>query len=195
MILISEKLNKTKYIITEWEQIRYIPNIKVNGITYSLVLNCIRDEEYICKTLSIIKSPEKIYSDTLYTFIVETTKYNENIILLSKQEIINIINSFGFKIEWANQIKLSSKEYDILCSLFRLGYNYVQRLRYSEPIDETYLACTENVLSTYASTFKPKKMHDICNIEISKNDFKWIETEQYISIPTIIGINIRGAKC
>jgi hypothetical protein len=33
-------------------------------------------------------------------------------------------------------------------------------------------------------------MQDICNMEISKNDFMWIETEQYISIPTIIGIDV-----
>ena len=182
--------HNTRYLISEWEQIRYIPNIKVNGVTYSLILNCIRDEEYICKTLSIIKSPEKVYSDTLYTFIVETTKYNENIKLLSRQEILNIVNSFGFDIEWTNSIKLSMKEYDILCSLYRLGYNYVQRLRYSQTNNDTYLACTENILSTYDSSFKPKKMQDICNMKISKNDFMWIETEQYISIPTIIGINV-----
>ena len=182
-----------KYLITEWEQLRFIPTVKTNNINYGLKLCSIKYDNCICKTLSIIRDPDTHKSQTLYTFIVDTVKLDSNIALLDKQTIINIINSFGFNIEWRNQISLSVKEYDILCSLFRLGYNYVQRLKLFVPYNLTYLAVTENVLSTYDTKFIPKKMEDICNIKLTDNDFKWIETEQYISIPTILGINVRNS--
>lgn len=182
-----------KYLITEWEQLRFIPTVKTNNINYGLKLCSIKYNDCICKTLSIIREPGTHKSQTLYTFIVDTVKLDSNITLLDKQTVINIINSFGFNVEWRNQISLSVKEYDILCSLFRLGYNYVQRLKLSVPYNLTYLAVTENVLSTYDTKFIPKKMEDICNIKLTDNDFKWIETEQYISIPTILGINVRNS--
>lgn len=186
-------LSNNKYLITEWEQLRFIPTVKTNNINYGLKLCSIKYNDCICKTLSIIREPGTHKSQTLYTFIVDTVKLDSNITLLDKQTVINIINSFGFNVEWRNQISLSVKEYDILCSLFRLGYNYVQRLKLSVPYNLTYLAVTENVLSTYDTKFIPKKMEDICNIKLTDNDFKWIETEQYISIPTILGINVRNS--
>ena len=163
----------TKYLISEWEQLQFVPPVQLDGITYGLCVCSIRYTNCICKTVSIIRSPESVEKQTLYTFIVETTKFNQNVILMDKQQVLNIINSFGFDINWTNSITLSVKEYDILCSLFRIGYNYVQRTRYSTSRDRTYLAVTENILSTYDS------------------DFKWIILDDFISIPKILGLNTR----
>lgn len=189
--VIIEQMNN-KYLISEWEQLRFVPTSIVNNITYGLSLCSIRYEDCICKTITIVREPNTIREQNLYTFIVDSIKINQNIKLLNTNTIIDIINSFGFNIEWVNHISLSVKEYDILCSLYKLGYNYIERLKYSTHNNETYLAVTENILSSYDSDFKPKKMQDLCNTKISENDFKWIEPEHYISISAILGLNLRN---
>lgn len=184
-----------KHLISDWEQLRNIKDIEINHNYYGLIVSSFRTDDFIGKTVEIIryKYQHKNEYTVLYSFIVESQKLmNNTVIVMNRQEILNIINSFGFNIEWKNQITLSIKEYDILCSLFKLGYNYIEKITNGQKNNnnKNYIAVTKNMLNTYDSDFVPKLLTDVCNVDITVNDFKWLKSYDTFSIPQILGINV-----
>lgn len=185
-----------KHLISDWEQLRNIKDIEINNNYYGLIVNSFRTNDFIGKTVEIIryKYQHKSEYTILYSFIVEAQKLmNNTVIIADRQYVLSVINSFGFMVEWKNQITLSIKEYDILCSLFKLGYNYIEKITNGKKNNDnkTYIAVTENMLNTYGDNFMPKFLHNVCNEPITVNDFRWLDSYRAFSIPQILGINTR----
>ena len=193
--VIISMLNSTKHIISDWRQLSNVEDIKINDNYYSLKVCAYNLKDFVGTTVEIIryKYQHKEEYTILYSFIVDAQKLmNNTIIIADKQLVMSIINSFGFKVEWKNQITLSIKEYDILCSLFKLGYNYIEKITNGQKNNnnKNYIAVTKNMLNTYDSNFVPKLLTDVCNVDITVNDFKWLKSYDTFSIPQILGISV-----
>ena len=193
----KQTISNDKHIISDWKQLRNVKDIKINDNYYGLLVCVYNLNDFIGTTVKIIryKYQHKEEYTTLYTFIVDAQKImSDTVIIADKQLVLNTINSFGFMIEWKNQINLSMKEYDILCSIFKLGYNYIERITNGEKnnSNKNYIVVTQNMLNTYDSDFVPKLLQDVCNISITPNDFKWLKSYETFSISQILGINTRN---
>ena len=193
----KQTISNDKHIISDWKQLMNVKDIKINDNYYGLLVCAYNLKDFVGTTVEIIryKYQHKEEYTTLYTFIVDAQKImSDTVIIADKQLVLNIINSFGFMIEWKNQINLSMKEYDILCSIFKLGYNYIERITNGEKnnLNKNYIVVTQNMLNTYDSDFVPKLLQDVCNISITPNDFKWLKSYETFSISQILGINTRN---
>lgn len=176
-----------KHIISSWDQLRFVPTYK----DYQLIVTAYT-KPFVGKTVSVVKQEGVSNPTILYTLLVECSFIdNPNIKITSRSDTLNIINSFGFNIEWKNEISLSAKEYDILCSIYKLGYNYLERLENEQQINNHYIVVTKSILNTYDSNFIPKKLESVCNIPLTREDFKWLESYRSLSIANILGIETR----
>ncbi len=172
-----------KHIISDWEQLRFIPSLK----DYQLVVTAYT-KPFVGKTVSIVKQENISTPVVLYTLLVECSFIdNPTVKITNKSDALQIINSFGFNIEWKNEINLSIKEYDILCSIYKLGYYYLEKINDGSPT----IVVTKSILNSYDSNFIPKTLESVCNIPVTKEDFKWLDSYRSLSIANILGIETR----
>ena len=84
-----------KHLISDWEQLRNIKDIEINHNYYGLIVSSFRTDDFIGKTVEIVryKYQHKSEYTVLYSFIVESQKLmNNTVIVMNRQEILNIIN-------------------------------------------------------------------------------------------------------
>jgi len=176
----------TSYIVSDLKQLIYVPQ---NNLGIKIVLEVVRNiRNYNDTTFKLIKL--KLYGCTICSLLYDIESNNTNYdfpYVYNIEEIISILNKNGFNIIYQSKIELNETEYQILNSIYSLGYNYIQCGRYNQNIEPLVIYISKNPTNSYSANQEFVRLDEITS-DFDVNDFVWLREKPYesFSIPLLL---------
>ena len=175
------------YKITNWDQLTIVkstkyPNLKITTEHYNS-----EDLQGIKIIISDINNKDIYF--TGFISLYQSNLFNINC-CYTAEDMIHILNSYGFNIEFIPNVFIVQRVYTTLQGLYTLGYRYIGKKAVKEYKTETHSVLLSDYLVYVTKDMNYNEPEFIISNspDFHAEDYRWVPSDTLYSISQLLGM-------